>query len=82
MESHRVAVVAAEMQAPFAVLRAVADPAGRALPRAALAGLGSIYARTIRRRLAVLIVAGQLLAAVGVAARWSATISAMVTSIS
>ncbi len=40
MESHRVAAVAAETQSPFAVLRAVADPAGRALPRAALAGLG------------------------------------------
>ena len=40
MESHRVAAVAAETQAPFAVLRVVADPAGRTLPRAALAGLG------------------------------------------
>ncbi len=39
-ESHAVAAVAEEMQVPFAVLRAVADPAGRALPRAALAALG------------------------------------------
>lgn len=38
MESHRVARVAARHGLPFIVLRAVADPALRCLPRAALAG--------------------------------------------
>ena len=41
MESHAVARVAAASGVPFAVLRAVADPAGRALPGAARAGLGT-----------------------------------------
>ena len=39
MESHAVAAVAAAAGLPFLVIRAIADPAGRALPPAALAGL-------------------------------------------
>jgi adenosylhomocysteine nucleosidase len=39
MESHVVARIAAELALPFAVLRVIADPAERALPPAALAGL-------------------------------------------
>ncbi len=39
MESHAVARVAAASGVPFAVLRAVADPAERALPRTALGAL-------------------------------------------
>jgi adenosylhomocysteine nucleosidase len=39
MESHVVAAVAAAAGLPFLVIRAIADPAGRALPAAALAGL-------------------------------------------
>lgn len=39
MESHAVARVAADSGVPFAALRAVADPAGRALPHAALDAL-------------------------------------------
>ncbi|MDO8608318.1 MAG: nucleoside phosphorylase [Phaeospirillum sp.] len=40
MESGAVARVAAEAGKPFACLRAVSDPAGRALPPSALVGLG------------------------------------------
>lgn len=40
MESHGVARAADAAGLPFAVIRAIADPAGRVLPRAALAGLG------------------------------------------
>jgi len=40
MESGAVARVAAEAGKPFACLRAVSDPAGRALPLSALVGLG------------------------------------------
>lgn len=39
MESHAVAQIAAEFRLPLLVLRAVADPAERDVPRAALAGL-------------------------------------------
>jgi hopanoid-associated phosphorylase len=39
MESHVVARIAAELALPFAVLRVIADPAERELPRAALAGM-------------------------------------------
>ncbi|MHB1218900.1 MAG: phosphorylase family protein [Alphaproteobacteria bacterium] len=39
MESHAAAAVAAAAKLPFLVVRAVADPAGRAIPRAAMAGL-------------------------------------------
>lgn len=39
MESHVAAAVAAAAGLPFLVVRAVADPAARAIPRAALAGL-------------------------------------------
>lgn len=39
VESHAVAQVAAEFRLPLLVLRAVADPAERDVPRAALAGL-------------------------------------------
>jgi len=40
MESHAVGQVAAVAGLPFLVVRAIADPAGRALPAVALAGLG------------------------------------------
>ena len=40
MESHAVARVAARAGLPFAAVRAIADPADRALPGAALAGFG------------------------------------------
>ena len=39
MESHVAAAVAAAAKLPFLAVRAVADPAGRAIPRAAMAGL-------------------------------------------
>ena len=39
MESHMVAAVAREAAIPFAVLRVVADPSNRTVPRAALAGV-------------------------------------------
>jgi hopanoid-associated phosphorylase len=41
MESHIVARLAAKHELPFAVLRAVADPANREIPDAALAGMSS-----------------------------------------
>ena len=40
MESHAVAAVAAGFGLPFMAIRAVADPAGRAIPGLALLGLG------------------------------------------
>lgn len=40
MESHGVARAAREHGVPFIVLRAIVDPARRAVPRAALAGIG------------------------------------------
>lgn len=39
MESHAVAGAAREAGIPFAAIRAIGDPAGRSVPRAALAGL-------------------------------------------
>jgi adenosylhomocysteine nucleosidase len=39
MESHVAARIAAELALPFAVLRVIADPADRELPKAALAGM-------------------------------------------
>jgi hopanoid-associated phosphorylase len=39
MESHVVADVAARHGLPFAVVRVIADPAGRSIPQAALAGM-------------------------------------------
>ncbi len=51
MESHAVAAVAAAAGLPIYVLRAIADPAARTIPSAALAGLG---ADGRRRPLAVL----------------------------
>jgi adenosylhomocysteine nucleosidase len=41
MESHVVADLAARHGLPFAVVRAIADPVGRAIPRAALVGMRS-----------------------------------------
>jgi len=41
MESHVVARLAAKHELPFAVLRAIADPANREIPQAALDGMGS-----------------------------------------
>ena len=52
MESHGVGAAAAEAGLPFIVVRAVADPARRALPWAALAGIGPDGGR---RPLAVLL---------------------------
>lgn len=40
MESYAVAAVAAEAGVPFAAVRAIADPAGRPLPRAAIGIIG------------------------------------------
>lgn len=40
MESHRVAALASKVGLPFAIVRAVSDPADRGLPRAAQAGFG------------------------------------------
>ncbi|MEQ8698178.1 MAG: phosphorylase, partial [Bauldia litoralis] len=40
MESHAVAEVADRAGVPFVAIRAIGDPASRAIPRAALAGLG------------------------------------------
>ncbi|MGD8809099.1 MAG: hypothetical protein PVG24_05810 [Gammaproteobacteria bacterium] len=40
LESGAVAIAAAEMAVPFLVLRVIADPADRAIPRAALHGVG------------------------------------------
>lgn len=40
MESHAVAEVADRAGVPFVAVRAIGDPASRAIPRAALAGLG------------------------------------------
>ena len=54
MESHVAARVAAELGLPFAVLRVVSDPAERALPSAALAGMrddGSTDAGAVLRSL-------------------------------
>ena len=56
MESHAVASVAAAAGVPFAALRAVADPAWRAVPEAALVGLapdGSRRPLSVRARLLV-----------------------------
>jgi hopanoid-associated phosphorylase len=39
MESHGVARVAAALEVPLVVLRVIADPAGRAIPASALAGM-------------------------------------------
>ncbi|HLB80849.1 MAG TPA: hypothetical protein VJJ77_10120 [Dongiaceae bacterium] len=50
MESHAVAAAAAAAGVPFLALRAIADPAGRAVPAAALAGLdaeGRVQARAV-----------------------------------
>jgi hypothetical protein len=52
MESHGVGAAAAAAGLPFIVVRAVADPARRALPPAALAGIGQDGRR---RPLAVLL---------------------------
>jgi len=41
MESHGVAAAAKEAGAPFMALRVILDPAGRTIPRSALAGLGA-----------------------------------------
>jgi adenosylhomocysteine nucleosidase len=57
MESHAVARVARDVGLPFAVIRAVSDTAGRALPRAAQAGfkadgepdVGAVIAGLLRR---------------------------------
>jgi hopanoid-associated phosphorylase len=41
MESHEVAAAAAAAGLPFLVVRAIADPSGRAVPRVALSALGA-----------------------------------------
>ncbi len=40
MESHAIAAVAASADVPFVAIRAIADPAGRPLPRAVLGSIG------------------------------------------
>jgi hopanoid-associated phosphorylase len=55
MESHIAARVAAELRLPFAVLRAIADPAQRTLPPASLEGMrpdGTMDARAVLAALA------------------------------
>ena len=55
MESHGVARAAAELKLPFVALRVIADPAGRAVPQAALAGMkpdGSLDPVAVLLRLA------------------------------
>jgi nucleoside phosphorylase len=55
MESHIVADLAARHGLPFAVVRVIADPAGRSVPQAALAGMrpdGTMDARACLRSLA------------------------------
>lgn len=54
LESHLVARAAAAARLPFIVLRAVADPAGRSLPAAALAGLDASGRPAIARILRAL----------------------------
>jgi adenosylhomocysteine nucleosidase len=68
MESGAVAVVATEARVPFAVLRAICDPADRALPPAALVALddaGRLGAA--RLAMSVLVNPGQLAALFGLA---------------
>jgi len=55
LESGAVARIAAECSAPFSVLRAICDPAERALPQAASVGLDSHGAIAVWRALASLI---------------------------
>ena len=54
MESHAVARIAAERGVPCGVVRVVADPAGRPVPRAALAALGEAGEVRMGRLLATL----------------------------
>jgi adenosylhomocysteine nucleosidase len=86
LESGAVARAAARHGLPFAVLRAVCDPAGRPLPPAALAALDSAGAIGLWRVLAsVLARPGQvpgLLALAADAARARAALTARVTTIS
>lgn len=53
MESHVIAMLAARHRVPFIAVRAIADPAARGLPRAALAGMDGrippVLAALIRR---------------------------------
>jgi adenosylhomocysteine nucleosidase len=68
MESGAVAVVAAAARVPFAVLRAICDPADRALPPAALVALDTA-GRLAAARLAMAVLAspGQVMALFGLA---------------
>jgi adenosylhomocysteine nucleosidase len=68
MESGAVALVAAAARVPFAVLRAICDPADRALPPAALVALDTA-GRLAAARLAMSVLAhpGQVMALFGVA---------------
>jgi hopanoid-associated phosphorylase len=54
MESHIAARAAARFGVPLAILRAVADPAERALPEAAVAGMGGDGRPAVRAMLAAL----------------------------
>jgi adenosylhomocysteine nucleosidase len=68
MESGAVASVAAEAGVPFAVLRAICDPADRALPPAALVALNSAgRVAAIRLAMSILAGPGQLGALLGLA---------------
>jgi len=68
MESGAVAAASAEAGVPFAVMRAVCDPAGRTLPPAALVALNSA-GRLVAARLAMSILGrpGQLVQLFGLA---------------
>lgn len=69
MESHIVARLATEHELPFAALRIIADPAARAVPPAALAGMGKDGSVDVLAVLASLARApGQLPAMIGLAA--------------
>lgn len=78
MESWAVAKAAAESGVPFAILRVVADPAGRTLPPAALVGLdefGTVHAGRVIR--ALLAKPGQLPGLIRVALDTQAALGAL-----
>ena len=68
MESHIVAAAAAEHGLPFLIVRAIADPASRSIPAAALAGLGPDgRTRPLAVLRALLTRPGELSALIGIA---------------
>lgn len=78
MESHGVARAAARGSVPFLVIRAVADPGDRALPKSAVAGLDAAGAVRPSATLAALLADPRQLAALfGVAANTFAALRAL-----